>query len=60
MKLRTTKIIERTHYEVELWENGVLLETRSCTNHSRAYAESIEENFINGVINPEQLQLQFD
>lgn len=36
-------------YEVDLYKNKILLETRKVHNHSNAYAEDVADNYVLGV-----------
>ena len=37
-------------FEVELYENDKLIETRELYKHSEGYAEDCAENWVNGLI----------
>ena len=51
LKNRTSSIVlSAWGYEVELYENDELVETRKIHDKSIAYAESIAENWTLGVI----------
>lgn len=47
---RSAKIKVKQMYVVELYEDGVLVETRELPNKSLDYANDVEENWLNGVI----------
>ena len=36
-------------FYVELWESGKLVETRECFEHSESWAESVAENYVDGM-----------
>lgn len=49
--MKKAVIREEKHYVVDLYENGDILETRSLYGKSLAYAESLAENWEQGVLN---------
>jgi len=48
--MRKAEIKEETHYVVEMYEDGKLLERRPIVGHSKRYAEDCAENWENGLI----------
>jgi hypothetical protein len=40
---------ESEGYEVDLYKNKILIETRKVHNHSNAYAEDVADNYVLGV-----------
>ena len=47
---RTFEIVEQKEYIVKMYEHGKLIEERSMAGHSKPYAESCGQNWLNGVI----------
>jgi|TARA_B100001094_G_C17904876_1_gene658287 hypothetical protein len=38
-------------FYVELWESGKCIEIRECFDHSESWAESVAENYVDGLLN---------
>jgi hypothetical protein len=57
---RTTQIeLKDDVYTVNMYIDNKLIEARSLPGHSKWYAYSCADNFILGIIYPEQLELDF-
>ena len=52
--MKTATIRTDVCYVVDLYKDGILVESRSVYGHSLAYAESLADNWKNGVISKEQ------
>lgn len=40
-------------FYVELWESGKCISIKECYEHSESWAESLAENYVDGVLNAE-------
>lgn len=47
---RSANVREESHYVVDMYENGELVESRPIVGHSKAYANDCARNWNSGVI----------
>lgn len=47
---RTAEVREESHYVVDMFENGKLIESRPIVGHSKHYADDCATNWVEGII----------